>query len=530
MSARFRPIPGPVPTGGPAPEALPRAQWQQLLAFALLYVLVWSVLPPRLLSSLPFDVVESISWGREWQWGYYKHPPLAPWVLHLFYRAFGNMGPFLLSQLCIAATLGFVWLTGRRLLGPQRALLGTALTMGVAFYTRPALEFNHNVAQMPLWAGIGWAMLVALQEGRPRHWLLLGLLGGLGMLTKYSIGILLLCLGLYLLLGPQRARLRGAGPWLALAVLLAVLAPHLRWLWQSGWLPLTYMGERSATPGSSARLAALGFLTTQLLNHLPMLLVLLGAALGARRSLPAAGAALPGGPRGYALHTTWPGYLWCLALGPGLLLTLLGLALGLRIRDMWGMPMWAFSGLLVAAWLPGRWVAPLRTPVLRGTAAWLMLATVLSLGYLAFGAQLRHKPARTDWPQAALAAQAAATWDALSHCPLDVVAGNYWLAGLVAVPLAQRPSVLVTGDARFSPWVTPQRLLHGGALWLREDDEAPAPPAPLGDPTVLAALQEHRGQWQLPWPHDAQAPALTLHWRAYVPARCSRAAPAPSNF
>ena len=70
----------------------------------------------------------------------------------------------------------------------------------------------------------------------------------------------------------------------------------------------------------------------------------------------------------------------------------------------------------------------------------------------------------TRWPQAALAAQAAATWDALSHCPLDVVAGNYWLAGLVAVPSTAQPSVLITGDARFSPWVTPARLLQGGAL------------------------------------------------------------------
>ena len=88
---------------------------------AAIYVLAWSFLPPLLSASLPLDVVESLAWGREWEWGYYKHPPLAPWVLHLFYVAFGKAGPFLLSQLCIATTLWMVWRTGCRL---RRGMVG----------------------------------------------------------------------------------------------------------------------------------------------------------------------------------------------------------------------------------------------------------------------------------------------------------------------------------------------------------------------------------------------------------------------
>ncbi|MBP9940992.1 MAG: 4-amino-4-deoxy-L-arabinose transferase, partial [Comamonas sp.] len=90
-----------------------------LLIAAALYVLVWSLLPPLLSQSLPLDVVESLSWGREWQWGTYKHPTLGPSVLHVFYMAFGKVGPFLLSQLCIVATLWMVWLTGCRLMSRE---------------------------------------------------------------------------------------------------------------------------------------------------------------------------------------------------------------------------------------------------------------------------------------------------------------------------------------------------------------------------------------------------------------------------
>lgn len=527
-------------TSSPAPALAapgqPALPWRAALAAAALYALVWSLLPPLLESSFPLDVVESLTWGREWQWGYYKHPPLSPWALHVFHRAFGDVGPFLLSQTCIAATLWLVWLTGRRLVDGQRAFIGTALTLGVVFYTRPALEFNHNIAQMPLWAALAWAMLAALQDGRLRQWLLLGLLAGLGMLTKYSMAIILACLALYLLASPARRTLLRPGPWLALLVLALVLAPHLWWLQQSGWLPMSYASERSATSSRHPHLAALGFLGVQVLNHVPLLVIALVAALRARTRVMAS----PEQESGRAglvqppskLHTAWPGYLLTIALLPGLLVTLLGLVLGLRIRDMWGVPMWAFSGLLLAAWLPHRWLAAMRAPLLRGVLVWLALATLLSLGWLAWGAQWRGRPARTDWPQAALAAQAQAQWAGLSHCPLRVVAGNYWLAGLVAVPAGPQTSVLITGDARYSPWVTRARLLEQGALWLREGNEADEPPAPLdgiaagpdGSPDEAAGMVTRDGTWQLPWPHAPAGPPLVLHWRIYVPAACARVA------
>ena len=514
----------------PIRTAIPRS----MLVFAVLYLLAWSLLPPLLTSGFALDVVESLTWGREWQWGYYKHPPLAPWVLHLFWRAFGEVGPYLLSQLCIAATLWCVWCTGLRLMTPERALIGTALTMGVVFYTRPALEFNHNIAQMPLWAALGWCLLAALQDGRMRQWLLLGVLAGLGLLTKYSVAILLACLGLYLVLSPARRVLRQPGPWLALALALVVLGPHLAWLWQTDWLPMAYAKRRAAadTASHGPRLSAVMFLGTQALNHLPLALVTLVAALGARRALRATATAtststaVPLTATRWRLHTEWPGYLLALALGSGLLVTMLGLLLGLRLHDMWGVPMWAFSGLLVAASLPTAWLAPMRARVLRGLAVWLVLASVMCGAFLAYGAQWRQRASRTDWPAAALGAQAQAAWRIHSSCPLDTVAGDYWLAGMVVVASPDRPSVLINADARFSPWITAQRLQTHGALWVWQD-ETPlrppaAPPAPLSQLQSGPDMQWHEGVWNIAWPHAPAGPPLTVHWRAYVPAACAR--------
>ena len=132
------------------PSAQGTLPWRPLWIFAAVYALAWTLLPAWLGNSFALDVVESLSWGKEWEWGYYKHPPLAPWVLNAFYLALGKFGPYLLSQLCIGLTLWAVWCTGRRLMDPLRALLGTVLTLGVAYYNFPAVEFNHNIAQMPV--------------------------------------------------------------------------------------------------------------------------------------------------------------------------------------------------------------------------------------------------------------------------------------------------------------------------------------------------------------------------------------------
>ncbi|QEA12996.1 glycosyltransferase family 39 protein [Comamonas flocculans] len=475
---------------------------------ASLYLLAWSVLPPLLIDSLPLDVTESLTWGREWQWGYYKHPPLAPWVLHVFHMLLGKTGPFLLSQLCIALTLWLVWRTALRVMDRERAFLAAALTMAVAYYTRPALEFNHNIAQMPLWAALGYSLLAALQDGRRRDWLLWGLCAGLGMLTKYSVAILLAVQGLYLLFA-RRQVFSQPGPYLAALVGLAVFAPHLYWLWQTDWLPMAYASARAEATTAHPRWAALGFLGTQVLNHLPLAVIALLALSGARR----AGAAQ------WRWHCRWPGYVLTLALGSGVLVTLLGVVTGARLRGMWGVPMWAFSAMLLMALWPQSWLAPARPRLLRGLALWLVSVSVLSGLALAYGAQWRQRPARTDWPQAALAQNAQRTWQKLSHCPLDVVAGDDWLSGLVAATRASGPSVLIGGDARLSPWVTPERLRTRGGLWLWQTGDDPSGHAALMD-RLPADGSWHGGQWQLRWPHDGEP--WTLHWRAYVPAACAR--------
>lgn len=493
----------------------------RIAACAVIYLLAWTLLPALLGQSFALDVAESLSWGQELPLGTYKHPTFGPIVLNAFYMLFGKFGPYLLSQLCIALTLWMVWCTGRRLLDPSRALLGTVLTMGVTYYNFPAIEFNHNIAQMPLWAAIGYCFVAALQDGKLYQWVLLGVLAGLGMFTKYSIAVLLLALGLYVLCSAQYRRvLRTPGPWLAIVLMLLVFAPHLWWLQASDWLPFAYASDRSLAHGGNPRLEALGFPITQLAAHLPLLAVFGWACWRTRRT---AAALAP--VNGQRWHGTAPGLLLAMGLLPALIVIVLGVSMGLRLRDMWGSPMWAFSGLLLVALLPDQRLALMRSRLLGGIGLWMVLVTAFMVVYMAWGAQLRKRPARMDWPATTIAQQADAFWQQHTNCRLDVVASNYWLAGLISAYGSTRPSVLIESDPRYSPWVSAERLRQHGALWVWQestDDTAPQPPEPLARLIAEGVFQSYDKVTEIAWPTLPRYPALKLHWQVYLPTACVR--------
>src|SRR5215472_6329515 len=44
--------------------------------FAGLHMAVWTALPTLLYANLPLDLIEALTYGREWQLGYDKLPPL----------------------------------------------------------------------------------------------------------------------------------------------------------------------------------------------------------------------------------------------------------------------------------------------------------------------------------------------------------------------------------------------------------------------------------------------------------------------
>lgn len=487
----------------------PTVSVHTVLALIGAQLVLWTLSPWLVHTSLPLDVVrEGLAWGHEWQWGYHKHPPLVSWLDEGFFTLLGDIGPFLLSQIAIATTYWFVFLLGRQMMGETRAAIGTLLLTGIFYFSLPTPEFNHNIAQMPLWAMAAYFFYRATHTPGTRWWLLLGVSIGLGILTKYSTVMICSGMAIYMLARPDlRRRLLTPAPWLGVLTALLICLPHIVWMFQNNFQTLHYAVDRAGEAhGILDRiLMPIRFLLTQIADQAVVILLLAIAGLI--------------GKGAFAKWPRWSDDDWRFLIIIGLapvLLTMLGSFIsGYGLRDMWGAPMWNLTGLIAIKGLEGRYRLFKPRRLIVSVAVLLVLLPTAFASVAWFRASFKGHTGRMDWPDRAIAASGERNWRAQTSCPLQIVAGESWLAGLVAMRLSPRPSVLLDGDFAISPWISHQRLTEQGALvvWRIEGD-AP-PPAYLSTVPGFKAL----GTQQFDWPSSPKARALLIGWGIVPPAR-----------
>src|SRR5256885_2649435 len=96
--------------------------------FLALHVVVWTALPTLLYPNLPLDLIEALTYGREWQLGYDKLPPLPWWLVEIMHRLVGVDGAYyLMAQVAVIAAFALVWRTASALVGPLSALLAVLI-------------------------------------------------------------------------------------------------------------------------------------------------------------------------------------------------------------------------------------------------------------------------------------------------------------------------------------------------------------------------------------------------------------------
>ena len=120
-------------------------------------------------------------------------------------------------------------LLGVRALGGGRAaviLTGIAVLSGPLFM-RTASLFQPVVFDQLWWTLALYALLRLEQTDDPRWWWVLGLAGGFGLLTKFSIFFIGFGVLVGLLATARRRALFGPGPWIALGLALVIGSPSL---------------------------------------------------------------------------------------------------------------------------------------------------------------------------------------------------------------------------------------------------------------------------------------------------------------
>lgn len=464
--------------------------------------LFWTLAPALSHNALPLDTVEMLVWGREGVVATYKHPNLPGLLLEAARLAsFGaTWTAYAVTQACIVATFAAVYLLGRDLLGPARALAGTLLLTGIYYFSWPTPEMKHNLMEMPLWAWLCLALWRSTRSGRLSWWIALAAFAGLAVWAKYSAAVALAAAAAWICADAQaRARLATPQPWIGLAAFAAIVAPQAAFLIETDLLPLEYASGRAGRADGPAQ-----FLLAQIANHGAFFVMAAVAGLfgaGAVRS-----SSSPDARR----------FLAIMGLCPALLAAALATAAGTGLRDMWGMPMFNLSGLLLVALFPGRLN---ETGLRRLTAFSFLLVAAIPAAYAAsvlWRGALSDRPSRAVWPQAAISRALTEAWVRETGRPLRIVAGPTWEAGLVALGAPGSPSVLIDGSVRKSPWVNAADVARFGALAVWRTGAPPAPDLQA----LIGGLPVRRETFR--WTDSVNARPIRLSWTAILPRASER--------
>ncbi|MGB7297487.1 MAG: glycosyltransferase family 39 protein, partial [Candidatus Aminicenantales bacterium] len=164
-------------------------------------------------------------------------------------------------------------LISRRLGGRRTAVILTCLAVTLA----PLIIGHTNIFQMNAFAHLFWALsaylLVLIAEGsRPRLWVLLGIVIGLGLLNKIDFLWFGAGIAAALLLTDLRKHLSTPWPYAAAAIALLIFSPYIVWNFTHDFAHLEFI--RNATAGKYSGLSRLDFLAGQalLLNPVNMLI------------------------------------------------------------------------------------------------------------------------------------------------------------------------------------------------------------------------------------------------------------------
>jgi 4-amino-4-deoxy-L-arabinose transferase-like glycosyltransferase len=171
-------------------------------------------------------------------WGYVDHPPLSIAILA---GARGLLGDGLWAvRLPVALASAAVVVFGASLtreLGGRRFAQGlTALCLTIAPIVLILGGFHSmNAFEQIFWLLGALFLTRALRVGSTREWTALGLVVGLGLLNKLSMGVFAVAMTGGLGLTAHRRVLSRRGFWFTVAIATLVFLPHLMWQATHGW-------------------------------------------------------------------------------------------------------------------------------------------------------------------------------------------------------------------------------------------------------------------------------------------------------
>lgn len=179
------------------------------------------------------DELQFLSDARHLDWGFVAYPPLTPFLERISLGLFGlsPVGLRLFSVITQAAVIVVSGLMARELGGRRLAEVTAALA--VALSPLPLFqgtEFQYSSFDLLWWVLIAYFTIRLLKSENLRWWIAIGIVVGIGLLTKYSIVFYISGILGGVTLTRARRYLTSGWFWAGMGIALLIFLPNFLWL------------------------------------------------------------------------------------------------------------------------------------------------------------------------------------------------------------------------------------------------------------------------------------------------------------
>ena len=258
----------PIERGAPSPHMRWRIASIGIVTFVVLLRLIY-------LGQAQLIPDEAYYWkyAQHMDWSFFDHPPMVAWLIWLGTAIFGDneFGVRIGAWVSGLVTMGYLYALTINLYDKSTGMRAVMLLAVLPFGFAMGILMTPDAPLLAAWAATLYYMERALLNNRNSAWLGIGIAFGLGILSKYTLGLLGISCLLFVILDPTARRwLRRPHPYFAVALSLLLFSPVIIWNIQHNWVSFLFQTQRASGIGNQ-------FSAHQLLLYILILLTPVGA-------------------------------------------------------------------------------------------------------------------------------------------------------------------------------------------------------------------------------------------------------------
>ena len=294
---------------------------------------------------------------------------------------------------------------------------------GIYFFNFTTPEFNVNVCQLPFWALTVLYSWKSLNEKKITNWFFLGIFAAFGFLSKYIFIFLLLSLVMFYLFNLKHLKKVDNGVFVSLFVFFIIIFPHIFWLVENNFLTIQYGLSRSSAGQEvliNHLINPIIFISKQFLILTPIFILCFCLTKKIKLKITQKDKKFL--------------FLAAIKLIPLILLLMISIISGAKIRTMWMTPFYLYLPLfLIYIYQKNIDLKKIN----RFIFIFIFLFLLSPILYLSIS--IFDETKRTDYPGREIADLVQRKWDNNFRNEINVVVGDEWAAGNLSYHLVSRP-------------------------------------------------------------------------------------------